>query len=481
LWRGAEACRPAEVKLLAILEEHMVMQRDLPLNEWGCARPGETLSVEGIGLDEINTGAAEQRTKRVTPPPLKLLTILEGNDEMDSRKFSARFAGRTTITSAFVLIILAVVSANGWSQSSGAADLAGLSTLPFLAPGSESRMVSPENPTGEKEKGAMTVPDRSNPDLSFSGAAAHLGQGWKARPFIQVPAHTTVTIMDVAGPGMIEHIWMATSPDFRGNGRSTVLRFYWDGEKNPSVESPVTDFFAIGNDRFAPVNSLAIVDVPAASMNCYWPMPFRANARITVTNDSDKAIPLLTYQIDYRLSNLPAEAAYFHAQFRRATVNRLNPVYTILDGVKGSGRYVGTFLAWTQLSTGWFGEGEVKFYLDGDSKFPTIVGTGTEDYFGADYGFPALYSTAYVGNVLDPKSDLPDGAPPQHSLYRWHIMDPIEFHHDLRVTIQDLGWYPDGAIYQPLDDDIASVAYWYQQEPHANFPDFPPLPERWPR
>jgi hypothetical protein len=355
----------------------------------------------------------------------------------------------------------------------------GLGGLPLLGAG-DSRMVSPENPAGEKGKGAMAIPDPSDPDLSFSRAAAHLGQGWKVRPFIQVPAHTTVSIMDVAAAGVIEHIWMATSPDFRGNGRSTVLRFYWDGEKNPSVEVPLTDFFAIGNDRFAPVNSLAVVDVPTASMNCYWPMPFREHARITVTNDSDKPLKLLTYQIDYRLSSVPAAAGYFHAQWRRATVKRSDPVYAILDGVKGEGRYVGTFLAWTQLTTGWFGEGEVKFFLDGDAKFPTIVGTGTEDYFGADYDFPALYSTAYVGNVLDPKSLDPDGGPPQHSLYRWHIMDPIEFHRDLKVTIQDLGWYPDNT-YQPGGDDIASVAYWYQKEPHQPFPPFPPLVDRWPR
>jgi hypothetical protein len=412
--------------------------------------------------------------------PDKLFTIMEMIHEMDAHELSARFAWRRVIAGTSVLMMLTIESANGWSQSSGPADLPGLSTLANLAPGSESRMVSPENPTGEKGKGAMAVPDPSNPDLSFSRPAVHLGQGWKVRPFIKVAGHSTVTIMDVPGPGTIEHIWMATAKDFRGNGRATVLRFYWDDETSPSVEVPMTDFFAIGNDRFAPVNSAAVTDNPTASMNCYWPMPFRKHVRITVTNDSDNPIPLLTYQIDYRLGPVPADAGYFHAQWRRAQVDRGNPVFTILDGVKGEGRYVGTFLAWTQLMTGWFGEGEVKFYIDGDTKFPTIAGTGTEDYFGADYDFPALYSTAYVGNVLDPKSDNPDGGPPQHSLYRWHIMDPIEFHKDLKVTIQDLGWYPDGT-YQAGSDDIASTAFWYQKEPHADFPKFPPLIDRWPR
>ncbi len=375
---------------------------------------------------------------------------------------------------------LSVLTASlAFSQSGGASDT-GLGSLANLNPDSQSRMISPENPTGEKGKGAMAVPNPADPDLAFSAAASDLGQGWKVRPFIKVQPHSTVTIMDVDGPGTIEHIWMATMPDFFANGRATVLRFYWDGEDTPSVEVPMTDFFAIGNDRFAPVNSLPVIDVPAAAMNCYWPMPFRKHAHITVTNDADKVLPLLTYQIDYRLGSVPAEAAYFHAQWRRATVNPADSVYTILDGVQGAGRYVGTFLAWAQSSTGWFGEGEVKFYIDGDSKFPTLAGTGTEDYFGADYGFPALYSTAYIGNVLDPKSTNPNGGPPLHSLYRWHIMDPISFHQDLKVTIQDLGWYPDGK-YQPEGDNIASVAYWYQKEPHAPFPPFPPLSKRWPQ
>jgi hypothetical protein len=152
-------------------------------------------------------------------------------------------------------------------------------------------------------------------------------------------------------------------------------------------------------------------------------------------------------------------------------------MYTILEGVKGQGRYVGTFLAWTQMADGWFGEGEIKFYIDGDTKFPTINGTGTEDYFCGTYGFPEVYTTAYNGCTL--KHEGKNG-PPKWSLYRWHIMDPIGFNTDLRVTIQALGWWPTDK-YQPLADDIASIAYWYQTEPHGEFPKLPPLSERWPR
>jgi len=153
-----------------------------------------------------------------------------------------------------------------------------------------------------------------------------------------------------------------------------------------------------------------------------------------------------------------------------------------LDGVTGEGRYVGTFLSWTQLSNGWPGEGEVKFFIDGDAEFPTIAGTGTEDYFGADWGFPATYSTPYVGNVLEHKSRASGTyeAGMEWSLYRWHILDPINFHQNLKVTIQNLGWWPNGK-YQPLDDDFASTAFWYQKEPHALFPKLPPLSERWAR
>ncbi len=352
----------------------------------------------------------------------------------------------------------------------------GLGDLPFLG-AEETRMVSPENPTGEKGKGAMAVPNPADPDLSFSDRAQDLGQGWKVRPFIKVKAHQTVTIMDVEGPGVIQHIWMATGGTWPGNGRASVLRFYWDNETTPSVEAPMTDFFAVGHDRFAPVNSLAVVVNPKSALNCYWPMPFRKHAKVTFTNDLNRDIGLMTYQITYALKSVPANAGYFHAQWRRATTNRSAPDYTILDGVKGQGRYAGTFLAWTQLSDGWFGEGEVKFYIDSDGKFPTLAGTGTEDYFGGSYGFPEPYSTAYVGTPLKPNNA--DG-PPKWSLYRWHLMDPIAFQKDLRVTIQALGWWPNNK-YQPLADDIASVAYWYQAEPHAAFPAFPPLPQRWPR
>lgn len=371
----------------------------------------------------------------------------------------------------------------------------GLGTLPLLTD-ARTRSISAENPTGEKGKGGMAIPNPAEPKPAAAARAADdLGQGWKVRPFIRVNAGQTATLMDVDGPGVIQHIWIAGGAPSRAH----VLRFYWDGEDTPSIEVPATDFFAIGHDLFAPVNSLTVIVNPQNAMNCYWPMPFRKHAKITYTNEGNKDLELLAYQITYAETDVPDNAGYLHAQWRRDVTDQRNP-YVILDGVKGAGRYVGTFLAWTQMARGWFGEGEIKFYIDGDTTFPTICGTGTEDYFCGSYGFPGVYSTAYVGTVLPGENKdrklldrfladlngrqraeieklISEGPPFFWSLYRWHIPDPICFEKDLRVTIQALGWGKDGK-YKKLAADIASVAYWYQTEPHAAFPKLPSLKER---
>ena len=345
----------------------------------------------------------------------------------------------------------------------------GLGTLPILGQG-RTRSISAENPTGEKGKGGMAVPNPTEPKPAASARAADdLGQGWKVRPFIRINAHETAVLMDVGGPGIIQHIWMV-----EGLNRGLVIRFYWDGEDTPSVETPAPDFFAVGHGRFAQINSLPVVVNPANALNCYWPMPFRTHARITLSNETGKDVELVAYQITYVETEVPSAAGTFHAQYRRASTAERNP-YVILDGVAGRGRYVGTFLAWTQMEKGWFGEGEIKFYMDGDDQFPTICGTGTEDYFLGSYGFAKPYTTPYSGTVL-PASE--NDAPPSFwSLYRWHIQDPINFAQDLKVTIQALGWGTNGK-YKKLSDDIASVAYWYQTEPHAPFPKLPDLAER---
>ena len=273
---------------------------------------------------------------------------------------------------------------------------------------------------------------------------------------------------------MIQHIWITVSDVAY---RNTILRFYWDGEADPSIEVPLGDFFANGHGLRYNVTSLPITVNPSGGFNSYWPMPFRQNVRITIENQHAEAIHGFFYQITYALMDVPDEAAYFHARWRRSVTPRERPEHIILDGVTGKGHYVGTMLSWTQLSNGWWGEGEIKFFIDGDGEDPTICGTGTEDYFGGAWGFGATFSTAFLGYPL--RRHEP-GEVPKHGLYRWHIMDPIRFDQDLRVTIQALGWWPNGR-FQPLADDIASVAYWYQSEPHAVFPTMLPIEQRWPR
>ncbi len=343
----------------------------------------------------------------------------------------------------------------------------GLGTLALLSE-AETRSISAENPTGEKGGGAKAVPDERNP-------ARRLGPGWKVRPCINLPPGSTTTLADVTGPGVIQHIWMTVDPQAY---RDTVLRAYWDGESTPSLEAPLGDFFCNGHGLRYNVNSLPVAVNPAGGFNCYWPMPFHRQAKITLENQRAEAIPSFFYQITYAVTEIPERTAYFHAQWRRSLTQRDYPEHIILAGVQGQGHYVGTFLAWTQFSNGWWGEGEIKFFMDGDAHHPTICGTGTEDYAGGAWCFgDETYSTPFLGYPLR-QSEA--GQVPRHALYRWHIFDPIRFKQDLRVTIQALGWWPDGT-FQPLTDDIASVAYWYQAEPHAPFPPLPPIHERWPR
>ncbi|MCZ2152642.1 MAG: DUF2961 domain-containing protein [Bryobacterales bacterium] len=336
----------------------------------------------------------------------------------------------------------------------------------------ETRSISPENFTGEKGRAGMAT------EGTGKHAARSLGQGWKVSPSVRIKAGETFTLGTIDGPGSIQHIWMTPT----GNWRFSIFRIYWDDEPNPSVEVPVGDFFGMGWGKYAHLNSLAITVNPGSAFNSYWQMPFRKKARITMENIDSRDM-LLYYQIDYALADVPADAAYFHAQFRRVNPLPDKSVYTLVDGIRGSGQYVGTYMAWGVNSTGWWGEGEIKFFMDGDTEFPTIAGTGTEDYFCGSYNFENQvthqyqeFSTAYSGLHQVIRPDGLYSSQQRFGLYRWHITDPIRFKRDLKVTIQALGWKKDNSgEYLPLRDDIASVVYWYQTEPHAKFP---PLPSR---
>jgi len=364
-----------------------------------------------------------------------------------------------------LLLLAAFVLAAGQDKKPSNGVPLGLGELSRLSH-AQTRSISPENFTGEKGKAAMST------DGPAMKSARDLGQGWKISPFVVIKPKETFVLADVKGMGAIQQIWMTPA----GTWRFAILRFYWDGETTPSVEAPVGDFFASGWQRYAQISSLPVCVNPGSALNCYWTMPFRKSFKITIEDFT------VYYQINYTLTDIPEDAAYFHAQFRRANPLPYKSVYTILDGVKGWGHYVGTYLAWGVHSNGWWGEGEIKFYLDGDTDFPTIAGTGTEDYFCGSYDFDSRgpdgvvryteFSTPYSGLAQVIKGDGHYDVQQRFGLYRWHIMDPIRFEKDLKVTIQALGWRS-GGRYLPLQDDIASTAFWYQTEPHAPFPKLP--------
>ena len=365
---------------------------------------------------------------------------------------------------AVVCMVLFLASSNIFAEEFNGLNM-NLGNLSRLSK-AKTRSISAENVNGEKGKGGMST------DGFAKDAARDLGQGWKVSPYTIIKPGQTYTVAEINGSGAIQHIWMTPAGTFR----YSILRFYWDGEKEPSVEVPVGDFFACGWNSYAQVTSIPVCVNPGSAFNCYWEMPFRKSCKITMENIGEEQMTLF-YQVDYTLTDIPADAAYFHAQFRRVNPLPYKELYTILDGVKGWGQYVGTYMCWQVNNNGWWGEGEIKFFMDGDKEFPTICGTGTEDYFCGSYCFMVNgqyreFTTPYSGMPQVIKPDGVYNANTRFGLYRWHIMDPIRFEKDLKVNIQALGWRS-GGRYLPLQDDISSVAYWYQTEPHAAFPKLP--------
>lgn len=350
--------------------------------------------------------------------------------------------------------------------------LNGLFTLSNMV----SRSISPENPRGEKGKGGL-IPAVSG---TASHAARDLGDGWKTNPYIHIEAGETVEIADIDGPGVLQHIWLTPT----GTWRDTIIRMYWDGAAHPSVECPIGDFFCAGWGEYAQVSSLPVCVNPGSAFNCYWPMPFRKHCRITLENRAPQRVTIY-FQIDYALGEIDKNCAYFHARFSRVNPLPYKSVYTILDGVKGRGQYVGTYMNWGSNSDGWWGEGEIKFYIDGDREAPTICGTGTEDYFCGSYNFEnpfthdsyVSFTTPYSGfyQVRGGEPNTPGvqyKTKKRFGLYRFHVMDPIRFDEELSVTIQALGWRSEGR-YLPLQDDLSSVAFWYQEGVGEEFPALP--------
>jgi Protein of unknown function (DUF2961) len=330
------------------------------------------------------------------------------------------------------------------------------------------RSISAENLDGAKGGGGRAT------EGTGSYAARDLGVGWKISPSMIISCGSTFPMATIDGPGTITHIWLTTDSH---NWRTLVLRAYWDDAEDPAIEVPLGDFFASGWGRFAQVSSSMIVVNPHGGFNSYWPMPFQRNARLTVENVGF-ADAQLYYQVSYETDLDLDGLGYLHAQFRRNNPLAAGDTHVLLERVTGQGHYVGTYLAWGVNSSGWWGEGELKVYLDGDQDYPTICGTGTEDYFGGAWNFDVPgrgyteYTTPYLGM---PQVIRPDGlyqSQQRFGLYRWHILDPIHFASDLRVDIQALGWQS-GGRYLQLHDDIASTALFYLDRPSTQRPVLP--------
>jgi len=292
----------------------------------------------------------------------------------------------------------------------------------FLQREAESRSISAENPTGECGKGAMAKPEGE------WHAARELGQGWKVRPYIKVKAGETATIMDVDGPGVIRHMWITYHQKFY---RNLIVRVYWDGQEHPSIQAPLADFCC--NSWKGRQNILAVpINVnPSGGFNVYFPMPFKKHARITVENDSTEDLDAFFYTINYTLEQVPDDALYFHAYWRRSNPLELGTEYLVVENIKGRGQFVGLFMAWQQNNAGWWGEGEIKMFLADDGEFPTICGTGTEDYFGGAWCFGESFSAPYLGFLEVDKKSGEVGA--RMTLYRFHVHDPVFFKEDLKA------------------------------------------------
>ena len=291
----------------------------------------------------------------------------------------------------------------------------------------------------------------------------------------------TLTLLDEAGPGEISHVWMTIASEERFHLKKMVLRMYWDGESSPSVESPVGDFFGLGLGQYILYQSVPLSVGGDKALNCFFPMPFQKHARITLTNEGKERAEAIYWNIDLRAykSALPADTLYFHAQYRQAVPNKAFPDNKInLEGKEnyvwmeatGRGHFAGVTMSVIENQDGWWGEGDDMFFVNGE-KLPSINGTGSEDYFlGAwDFGGKSFAYGLYGAPVVG--AELQGG---RWSVYRFHLDSPITFTKSLRATIEH-GHANDRG------DNYYSVAYWYQTEPHEQFPMLPRVEMRIPR
>ena len=353
--------------------------------------------------------------------------------------------------------------------------------------GVETRWASPENPTGERGKGAST------------------NGGRKGSAFWPLKSGEQRTLAEVrSGSGMVRRIWMTLNDRSPAMLRGLRLDMYWDGAKQPAVSAPLGDFFGVGLGNIVPFQSAIFSSPEGRSFNVSVPMPFRNGMRIVLINESGRDQPQVYYDVNYTLGDaLPADALYFHAHFRRENPTKLQRDYEILPQVAGKGRYLGTNVGVRvdqRYGANWWGEGEVKIYLDGDQRLPTLSGTGTEDYIGTGYSL-GTYSHLYQG------ATIVDNDKQRYAFYRYHVNDPVYFRQEIRVTLQQIGfiWSNDGTPEKPLSppvyaagegmreldlkhlpqvnlferaDDYSSCAFFYLDRPENGLPSLVPVKER---
>ncbi|MEG0865390.1 MAG: glycoside hydrolase family 172 protein [Clostridia bacterium] len=326
--------------------------------------------------------------------------------------------------------------------------------------------ITPENPTGESGGGGRAA---NGTGAAFAGT---MGQGWKISPSVSIAAGETYTLANIDGSGAIVSMWFGGVVC-----RDYILRIVFDDAPQAQVEAPLPDFFACGwmestaghwtEGPLWKLTSLPVAVLPNRGMNCFWYMPFHRHCRVTLENRSCEA--MLCYdQINFCRGQMEAEQGYFHASYQASVPVAAGQIHEVLPCVEGRGQYVGTALSvGLNRDSRWWGEGEMKVYLDDDEDFPTICGTGTEDYFGGSFnwevnGAYTTYSAPYMGMHFYQPPDGLYSIQPRFSMYRWHIADPICFAKRLRVTLQDVGWRNEQAYLQ-RQDDFFSVAYWYQE------------------
>ncbi len=358
----------------------------------------------------------------------------------------------------------------------------------------ESRLSSFENPNGIKGQGART------------------NKTAKGNAFEVMQAGETKTLLDIKGEGMIQRIWM-TLDQTPVRLRSLRLQFFWDNSAKPAVDVPMGDFFVYNTGRQVAFESALFSSGEGRSFNCFIPMPFRSAARVLLINDGKEPVKLF-YDIDFLLQKLPGEALYFHAYWTRQMSSQLGEDFLVLPKINGAGRFLGMSVGLNTDSAygkSWWGEGEVKMYLDGDMQYPTIAGTGAEDYIGSAWGL-GVFTNLYQGCTVASDADR------QYNFYRWHVPDAIYFKTDIRVTLQQIGgWgknevrdllqkgvnlkpitvdgpggfvrlleiqnspaitdenFPDGWVNFYRVDDYSAVSYFYLNKPVSGLPPLAPL------